>query len=118
MNASRFVVSLLCALLVLPAGVPALGASDGSRPREGDVVVEIRHCNTCGYRGRAEQLAAEIKKELGYDSTFVEGKIGTFEVLIDGTLLFSKKDAGRFPAPGEIVKLINDHLDKEGGEGK
>jgi selenoprotein W-related protein len=32
---------------------------------------------------------------------------GVFEVKVNGNLVFSKKDLGRFPDDGEIVKMID-----------
>lgn len=31
---------------------------------------------------------------------------GVFEVSVDGTLIFSKKQLGRFPEPGEVQRKI------------
>jgi selenoprotein W-related protein len=36
----------------------------------------------------------------------VQGDRGIFEVRADGTLIFSKKEAGRFPTTEEIRSLI------------
>jgi selT/selW/selH-like putative selenoprotein len=33
-------------------------------------------------------------------------KIGTFEVIIDGELIYSKNKSGRLPHPDEIIDLI------------
>ena len=33
---------------------------------------------------------------------------GVFEIIVNGSLIFSKKQLGRFPEEGEIVKLIED----------
>lgn len=35
---------------------------------------------------------------------------GVYEVSLDGELLFSKRESGRFPAPGEIVELLAGRL--------
>lgn len=34
------------------------------------------------------------------------GGFGQLDVLVDGTLVFSKKQAGRSPTAGEIVRLV------------
>jgi selenoprotein W-related protein len=113
MKTPRAVVSLLCALVVLSTGAAAgLRASDEPRPHGEEVVIEIHHCTTCGFRAQAAELAAEIRKELGFKPALIVGKVGSFDVFINGTLLFSRKEAGRFPNPGEIVQLIEDFLDK------
>ena len=36
----------------------------------------------------------------------VEGDKGIFDVVADGTLVFSKHRAGRFPEPGEVVAAL------------
>jgi selT/selW/selH-like putative selenoprotein len=36
----------------------------------------------------------------------IKGKDGVFEVEVDGSLVFSKRQVGRFPDPGEVVKAI------------
>jgi selT/selW/selH-like putative selenoprotein len=35
---------------------------------------------------------------------------GTFDILLDGQLVFSKKAAGRFPKPGEVAALFEKKL--------
>jgi len=50
-----------------------------------------------------------LKQELGRELDEVElipGSGGVFEIAVDGTLIFSKKQLRRFPEPGEIVRLI------------
>ena len=37
----------------------------------------------------------------------VAGSNGVFEIMADGNLVFSKKQLGRFPDDGEIVKLLS-----------
>lgn len=51
-------------------------------------------------------MAAEIERELGVPVTLVRGARGVFDVVVDGRLVFSKDRAGRFPDPGEVVRLI------------
>ena len=51
-------------------------------------------------------MAAEIKKARGLDATLIKGSGGQFEVVLDGKLLFSKKQLGRFPESNEILEQI------------
>ncbi len=51
-------------------------------------------------------MAAEIKKQLGTDSQLVRGSGGIFDVHADNKMIFSKKDAGRFPTEKEIVDRL------------
>lgn len=32
--------------------------------------------------------------------------IGTYDVFVDGKLVFSKSKVGRFPAPGEVISMV------------
>jgi selenoprotein W-related protein len=51
-------------------------------------------------------LAAELKEKLGLESELVASHGGVFEVSVGGKKVFSKKQTGRFPEPGEIVGLL------------
>jgi selenoprotein W-related protein len=39
-------------------------------------------------------------------STLIAASGGVFEVMVDGRLVFSKKEVGRFPEPGEIAGML------------
>jgi len=54
------------------------------------VEFEIRYCKPCGYRGRADDLAAELRERFGAEVTVEEGKFGQFDVFLDGALVASK----------------------------
>ena len=47
------------------------------------------------------------KKKPDVAIELVKGDRGIFEVRAEGRLLFSKKDAGRFPNPAEILALLD-----------
>ena len=51
-------------------------------------------------------MAAEIKRERGIDTILHKGSGGQFEVVLDGQLLFSKKQEGRFPELQEILSRL------------
>jgi selT/selW/selH-like putative selenoprotein len=51
-------------------------------------------------------LAAELKKHLGVESTLIAGSGGVFDVMVDGTVVFSKKSVGRFPEAAEIMGAL------------
>ncbi len=38
--------------------------------------------------------------------TLIRSRGGVFEVTLDGELLFSKRESGRFPAVGEVLELL------------
>jgi len=51
-------------------------------------------------------LAAAIKSEFNVDSKLIEGGGGIFDVKVDGDMIFSKKDVGRFPEDSEILDQL------------
>jgi len=53
-------------------------------------------------------LADDIKKKFGIDSEIVRGSGGIFDVSVDNRRIFSKKDLGRFPVPGEIIEKLQE----------
>jgi len=56
-------------------------------------------------------VAAEIESELGVRAELVRGARGVFDVVVDGHLVSSKDREGRFPEPGEVVRLIRQLAD-------
>jgi predicted Rdx family selenoprotein len=51
-------------------------------------------------------LKHELELALGVSPTIRAGGPGQLDILVDGSLIFSKKSAGRSPAPGELTELI------------
>lgn len=50
---------------------------------------------------------AEIRKHRAdLETRLIKGSGGQFEVVLDGSLIFSKKQIGRFPATEEILEKI------------
>lgn len=47
-----------------------------------------------------------MKKALGLEAKLTKGSGGVFDVVVDGKLVFSKRDTGRFPEPGEVARLL------------
>lgn len=47
-----------------------------------------------------------MKNQLGVQAELIESGGGVFEIEYGGNLLFSKKNLGRFPNEGEVLKLI------------
>jgi len=70
----------------------------------------IEYCAPCQYEKDAKNLAAILKEQFGLDDNALElipsKKIGTFEITVDGNLLYSKTKSGKMPAPEEIINLI------------
>jgi selT/selW/selH-like putative selenoprotein len=51
-------------------------------------------------------LAADLKKRFDVDAELKPGGGGIFDVEVDGTKVYSKKETHRFPNPGEVDELI------------
>lgn len=47
-------------------------------------------------------MAAELADTFGCSPQLIKGGRGVFDVKVDGALVFSKHQTGRFPAPGEL----------------
>jgi len=51
-------------------------------------------------------VAAELYETLGIKANFVEEKQNIFDIFLDGNLIYSLSESGRFPEPGEIVTML------------
>jgi selenoprotein W-related protein len=87
--------------------------------------VEIHYCIGCHWLLRAAWFAQEIlatfEQELGEVALRPDSQGGVFDIFLDGQLLWSRKEQGRFPEPKEIKRLVRDvvaperdlgHIDK------
>ena len=78
--------------------------------------VEIEYCSQCRFILRASWMAQEILMTLGEDLgelALVPGQGGAFVIRLDGEILFSREDEGRFPESKEIKQLIRDRVAPE-----
>jgi hypothetical protein len=50
-------------------------------------------------------LQAELAREVGVTPKIRWGGPGQLDVVVDGDVVFSKKEAKRMPAPGEVARL-------------
>ena len=50
-----------------------------------------------------------MKKRFGVDAELIRGKEGVFDVRVDGKVIFSKHELGRFPEPDEVEDKV-EHL--------
>ena len=88
--------------------------------------VEIRYCTQCRWLLRAAWMAQELlttfEQEIS-ELTLCPDTGGVFEVTANGKLVWSRKDAGRFPEITELKQLVRDviasdkelgHADKKG----
>ncbi|CAN5745443.1 SelT/SelW/SelH family protein [soil metagenome] len=73
----------------------------------------IQYCTQCRWLLRAAWMAQELlttfEGELG-EVALVPGTGGIFEVRLDGELIFSRKEAGRFPESKELKQLVRDRI--------
>lgn len=49
-------------------------------------------------------MAAEIKKQTGVEPELIAGGGGIFDVKVDGKLIYSKHETGRFPEHDEVIR--------------
>lgn len=80
----------------------------GNHPR-----VEIRYCTQCRWILRAGWLAQELLSTFDTDLgevALVPGTGGIFEVRVDGELVWSRKEQGRFPEAKELKQLVRDRV--------
>ncbi len=73
--------------------------------------VEIEYCTQCRWLLRAAWLAQELLTTFEADLAGVNlmpGTGGVLEVRLNGVVLFSRKQAGRFPESKELKQLIRD----------
>jgi selenoprotein W-related protein len=75
--------------------------------------IEITYCTLCRWLLRAAWMAQELlstfERELAA-VTLRPGTGGIFEIRIDGDLLWSRKEAGRFPEITELKQLVRDRV--------
>jgi selenoprotein W-related protein len=75
--------------------------------------VEISYCAQCRFVLRATWMAQELLMTFDTDLgevALVPGTGGVFEVRVDGQLVWSKKEQGRFPESKELKQLIRDRI--------
>lgn len=75
--------------------------------------VEIKYCTGCRWLLRAgwtaQELLTTFEAELGA-VTLIPGSGGVFDVRVDGRLVWSRKDQGRFPGIKELKQIVRDHV--------
>lgn len=75
--------------------------------------IAVRYCTGCRWLLRAAWIAQELlttfEADLG-EVALQPGQGGVFEVWLDGELLFSRQQAGRFPEAKEVKQLVRDRI--------
>ncbi len=78
--------------------------------------VEIEYCTLCRWLLRAgwtaQELLTTFPTELA-EVALVPGTGGTFDIRLDGELIYSRKAAGGFPELKHLKQLIRDRIDPE-----
>ena len=79
--------------------------------------VEITYCRLCNWLLRAgwtaQELLSTFAAELGSVTLIPDDTGGVFEVKVDGRLIWSRKDQGRFPEMKELKQLVRDKVAPE-----
>ena len=75
--------------------------------------VEIEYCTQCRWLLRAAWMAQELlttfTTEIG-EMVLAPGTGGIFEVKVDGNLVWSRMQQGRFPDIKELKQLVRDRI--------
>jgi selenoprotein W-related protein len=78
--------------------------------------IEIHYCTQCRWMLRSAWMAQELlttfETELG-EVALRPGTGGVFEIRVEGELVWSRADAGRFPDIKELKQLIRDKIAPE-----
>ncbi len=72
-----------------------------------DIAVEF--CTSCGYLPRTQWMVGEVLSDLQDDIKslkIIPGGGGCFEWTVNGELVFSKNQSGRFPDIDELKEII------------
>ena len=76
--------------------------------------VEIEYCRRCRWLARASWTAQELlstfEAELASVALVPNDAGGVFDVRVDGQLIWSRKERGRFPESKELKQLVRDRI--------
>jgi hypothetical protein len=64
----------------------------------------------------AGRLKGEIRKQLGIAPRMRFAGVGVLEVKVGDSLVFSRRQAGRNPRPGEVAALVEAHIRQAGAQ--
>ena len=78
--------------------------------------ISIRYCTMCNWMLRSAYMAQELLttfvQEIG-EVALIPDTGGIFEVMVNDKLVFSRKNAGRFPEIKELKQIIWDEIAPE-----
>ena len=69
--------------------------------------IAIKYCAQWNYLPRASSLGDELKKNLGAEIELVAGSNGVFDISLDGNMIYSKFEEGRFPQTEDILSRVS-----------
>ena len=76
--------------------------------------IAITYCRLCNWMLRAawmgQELLSTFAEEAGSLTLIPDNTGGVFEVRIDGTLVWSRSEQGRFPEITEIKQIVRDRI--------
>jgi len=81
-----------------------------------DHYIEIEYCTQCRWMLRATWMTQELLTTFEGDlvrASLIPGTGGVFDIRLNGELIFSRKEAQRFPETKEIKQLIRDRIDPQ-----
>ena len=76
-------------------------------------VLSIEFCTSWGYDRKAVivlRVLVRLYKNEVSEFKLIPSSGGAFEVVLDGKLIFSKKELGRFPELDEITELVEKEI--------
>ncbi len=80
------------------------------------VDLEITYCQPCGHQPRAVDMVNELLANYGMPLnrkltvSLKPADKGVFDVVLDGKLIFSKNQQGRFPTMDDLKKQLDQKL--------
>lgn len=85
-----------------------------NEPMAKSPTIEINYCRLCGWGLRAGWMAQELlttfAEEIGSLTLTPDATGGVFEVRVDGEIVWSRKDQGRFPDIKELKQIVRDRI--------
>ncbi|XP_063226607.1 migration and invasion enhancer 1 [Bacillus rossius redtenbacheri] len=72
-----------------------------------DIKVDVEYCGACGYKDRFEEMASQIHSTVpSAEVNGTEGRRGSFEVQVNGTLIHSKLSTMAFPDFSNVAEIV------------
>lgn len=72
--------------------------------------VNIEYCRGWGYGSHFQKVSDALKGMQGVEVTGVKGRSNSFEVTMNGELIYSKLKTGNFPSPAEIAHKVQSKM--------